>query len=140
MSHIDVSIVYHEYNFGTALVDNVRQMACHRLCFVKRKKIDLHVLSVFQNRVFRSPGKFHLKPIKALENSNIQTYPNEILFFQGKPGILFYFYFFYFLVSGIIMVNLLISEECIVDCFWKQMSEIHELMYNATNTRIMHVC
>ena len=31
-------------------------------------------------------------------------------------------------VSGIIMVNLLISAEYIIDCFWKQMPKIHELM------------
>ena len=34
------------------------------------------------------PGKFHSKPIKALENSNLWTYPMDFPFFQKMPGIL----------------------------------------------------
>ena len=31
---------------------------------------------------FRCPGKFHLKPVKGLENSNLQTYPMEFYSFM----------------------------------------------------------
>ena len=37
---------------------------------------------------FRSPEKFHLKLVKGLENSNLWTYPHEILFSQKGPEIL----------------------------------------------------
>ena len=42
-------------------------------------------------------------------------------------------------VSGIVMVNIFVSAKYIIDWFRKQMSEIHEFMYNATNIKIMHV-
>ena len=37
---------------------------------------------------FRSPGKFYLKPIKALDNSNVRTYPME--FYSFREDLQFY--------------------------------------------------